>query len=241
MFTSTFFESSSINNQTRLGLTFFISIVLFPAVNSFLPGIPDNFVQFGLVAVGEALIGAFIGICVSMTFSVYQLAGQYFTVQLGLGASEVFDPMSQISLPLMGQFLNTIALLVFLAIRGPMLILNELTKSFELVTFSGLLNPQVIMFNENFSVIKLFADIFLMAMRISLPIVATLLLVTISTGLLAKAAPQMNLLMIGFPISITVGFIVIMFFLPSFITFVQNYLDTIFKMIRGTMRLIHGT
>ena len=82
MFTSTFFESSSVSNQTRMGLTLFISIVMFPTVYQFLPDIPTNMVMYGLVAVGEAMIGALIGICVSMSFSVYQLAGQYFSVQL---------------------------------------------------------------------------------------------------------------------------------------------------------------
>ena len=70
MFTSTFFESSSVSNQTRMGLTFFIAIVMFPTVYQYLPNIPSNMVMYGFTAIGEALIGGLIGICVAMSFSV---------------------------------------------------------------------------------------------------------------------------------------------------------------------------
>ena len=239
MFTSTFFESSSVSNQTRMGLTFFIAIVMFPTVYQYLPNIPSNMVMYGFTAIGEALIGALIGICVAMSFSVYQLAGQYFSVQLGLGASEVFDPMSQISLPIMGQFLYYIAILVFFAVGGPMLILNELSNSYALVTFVGLVSGNVVMSSE-YGMIGIFADIFLVAMRISLPIIAVLLAVTICQGLLVKAAPELNLMNIGFPISILIGFVTIVLFVPGFVDFVYNYMDAFFSNIMKLMQEIHN-
>ena len=239
MFTSTFFESSSVSNQTRMGLTLFISIVMFPTVYQFLPDIPTNMVMYGLVAVGEAMIGALIGICVSMSFSVYQLAGQYFSVQLGLGASEVFDPMSQISLPIMGQFIYYISILVFFAVGGPMLILNELYNSYSLVTFQNLVGSSVVL-KSDYGIVSLFADIFLIAMRISLPIIAVLLAVTICQGLLVKAAPELNLMNIGFPISILIGFVTIVLFIPGFVDFVYNYMDAFFSNIMKLMQEIHN-
>lgn len=232
--TSTFFESESINSQAKLGLTFFISIVIFPTVQMLLPAIPNDPVQYGLTAIGEGLIGATIGICITISFSVYQLAGQYFTVQMGLGASEVFDPMSQISLPLMGQFLYIVAVMVFLALKGPLLILNELFYSYELVTFNNLVNGVII--NSKYGIIELFSNILLIGLRIAIPIVGTLLLVSISMGLLAKAAPQMNLLMIGFPISITIAFVLIIMILPLFVEFVGDYIDISFSNLLQLMR-----
>jgi len=229
MFTASFYESDSIPNQARLGLTFFITAVIFPIVYSYIPDFPQNFIGYAMVAIGEAIIGATIGICITISFSVFQLAGQYFTVQMGFGASEVFDPMSQISIPLIGQYLYIIAILVFLALRGPLLIIQELYYSYQFVTFSNLL--KIDLFNSPYTIFSFFIESFSIALRISFPIVATLLLVSISMGLLAKAAPQMNLLMVGFPVSIFISFVILLVTLPLFVEFVVNYFDEIFKSI----------
>jgi len=236
MFTASFYESDSIPNMARLGLSFFITSVIFPIVYTHIPEFPTNFIGYTLIAIGEAVIGATIGICITIAFSVFQLAGQYFTVQLGFGASEVFDPMSQISIPLMGQYLYIVAILVFLALRGPLLIIQELYYSYEFVNFANLLNSKI-MDSPN-GIVSLFTESFAIALRISFPILATLLLVSVSMGLLAKAAPQMNLLMIGFPISIIVGFVIILITLPLFVDFVASYFDEIFKTIFFMMREI---
>jgi flagellar biosynthetic protein FliR len=234
MLTSTFYESDSIINQVKLGLTFFVTAVMFPVVFDNIPEVPQDIVQYGLIAIGEGLIGATIGICITISFSVYQLAGQYFTVQMGLGASEVFDPMSQISLPLMGQYLYLVAIMVFLAIKGPLIIIYELYYSYGLVTIESLTNGVII--NSPYGIVGIFSSMFLVALRISLPIVASLLLVSISMGLLAKAAPQMNLLMIGFPISIGVSFAIIILLLPLFVEFVDNYMNETFNSLYLLMK-----
>jgi len=215
-------------------LTFFVTAVMFPVVFDNIPEVPQDIVQYGLIAIGEGLIGATIGICITISFSVYQLAGQYFTVQMGLGASEVFDPMSQISLPLMGQYLYLVAIMVFLAIKGPLIIIYELYYSYGLVTIESLTNGVII--NSPYGIVGIFSSMFLVALRISLPIVASLLLVSISMGLLAKAAPQMNLLMIGFPISIGVSFAIIIFLLPLFVEFVDNYMNETFNSLYLLMK-----
>lgn len=226
-FIAPFFSSETITTEARLGFTFFVTIVIYPLVYSFLPEIPAGFIEYGLVAIMEGMIGVIIGFCFSICFAAYQLAGQYFTVQMGFGASEVFDPMSQISLPLMGQYLYLLAILVFLALQGPVLILREIYASFELVTASSFIKGSIVL--EGHGLLALFIKMFLVAFRMAFPIVGTLLLVSVTMGLLAKAAPQMNLLMIGFPISITVGFIILLLLLPGLIVFFSDYMDDMFK------------
>ena len=77
-------------------------------------------------------------------------------------------------------------------------------------------------------------------MRISLPIIAVLLAVTICQGLLVKAAPELNLMNIGFPISILIGFVTIVLFVPGFVDFVYNYMDAFFSNIMKLMQEIHN-
>lgn len=239
MFTVTIFNSESFLTEARLGLTFFLTAIMFPLIYPFIPEVPNNFANYALLALGEGLIGLAIGFCIDICFSVYQLAGQFFTVQMGFGASEVFDPMAQVEIPIVGQYLYILAILVFLALKGPLLIINEIYCSFELVNFTNFMNGTFL--ESEFGMIALFSKMFVIALRISLPIIGTLLLVSISTGLLAKAAPQMNLLAIGFPVSIIVSFLLIIALLPALTEFVGIYVDEMFKDVWFLMlEISHG-
>jgi flagellar biosynthetic protein FliR len=157
---------------------------------------------------------------------------------MGFGASEVFDPMSQIELPIIGQYLYILAILVFLSLQGPALIIQAVYHSFELVTFTNFLNGQFI--ESPYGIVSLFAQMFVVALRISMPIIGTLLLISVCLGLLAKAAPQMNLLMVGFPLSIGVGLIMILILLPGLTEFIRAYIDQMFQNIWFLMQEINN-
>lgn len=222
-----FYSSGTIPVRAKLAFIFFLSAVIFPISYPYLQEVPKDIIAFALMAAMEGLVGVAIGFCITLSFSVYQLAGQFFTVQMGFGASEVFDPMSQISLPLMGQYLYLVAILVFISLQGPLIIIREIYLSFELINVTHFLKGVTV--EPKYGIIALFSKMFFTALRIALPIIGTLLLVSITMGLLAKAAPQMNLLMIGFPISITVAFIILIILLPSLIVFFRDFIEEIFQ------------
>lgn len=228
-FVEPIYGSQTVPFSLKLGLSFFASAVIFPLVLPFLGEIPSDIIAYALLAATEAFIGAAIGFCITLSFGIYMLAGQFFTVQMGFGASEVFDPMSEISIPIVGQYIYIIGILVFLSLRGPVYVLKELFLSFELVNADNIFNLSLL--SSKFGLVAFFIDMFNIAVRISLPIAGTLLLVSFTMGLLAKAAPQMDLLMIGFPISIIVGFLVIIIVLPLMIEFFRDFIDDIFKNI----------
>jgi len=92
---------------------------------SALPSVPASFItadmytlSFAFMLVGEAIIGIILGFYLTMIYSAFSAAGQFFSLQMGFGASETFDPLAQIENPLLGQFLNLIAMLVFLTVDG---------------------------------------------------------------------------------------------------------------------------
>lgn len=235
--TVSFLSSESIPDQIRLGIVFFVTAAIYPVVSTYVGSVPSNMIMYGLQAAAEGIIGAAIGLAVLISFSVFQLSGQFFTVQMGFGASEVFDPMSQISLPLMGQYMYMIFTLVFMALNGPALILSALFHSFELVNFNDLISVSLI--ESKYGLVALMTDLFLTGLKISLPILGALLLVSVTMGLLAKAAPQMNLLMIGFPISISVGFIILLLTTPVMIHLIENVIDFVFQNVTFMMREMH--
>jgi len=168
--------------------------------------------RFLILIIGEGIIGIIIGFYITIIFAAFSTAGQFFSLQMGFGASETFDPLSQVENPLMGQYLNLVSMLVFVSIGGfHQLFLGGFWRSVQTINIISLIDgrePVVTMMASGLS--RLFVD----AIVISLPILGTLFLTSLTTGLITKAAPQINILSEGFPISISIAFILIYASLP---------------------------
>jgi flagellar biosynthetic protein FliR len=171
---------------------------------------------FGLsyifLLIGEGIIGIILGFFLTLIFSAFSTAGQFFSLQMGFGASETFDPLSQIENPLLGQYLNLVAMLVFISLEGfRELFLGGFWRSLQAVNVMSLVSGR----EEILSMLLAgLSRLFMDAIIISMPILGTLFLTSLSTGLISKAAPQINILSEGFPISITTAFILIYAILP---------------------------
>lgn len=173
-----------------------------------------------LIVVGEALIGIIMGFFVTIIFASFSSAGQFLAFQMGLSAASSYDALSQVENPLMGQFFNLVAMLVFMQTQWfQKLFMTGLVSSFNslnAINIAGATENLVRFMIKG--LVSLFAD----ALVISLPVMGTLFLITVCTGLLTKAAPQMNLLSEGFPIMILVAFTIIAFSMPNIIDFFER-------------------
>ena len=236
--TAPLLSSEAVPQIAKVGLGFFASFIVFPWVLAAGYPIPEFGLQYVLLVIGEALIGILVGFFLTLIYSGFQLAGQFYSLQMGLGASEVFDPLAQIEIPVMGQFLNLIAMLIFLIAGGfQKIFLTGVFRSFEAMKAVDL----VIHRND---IIKMtlvsMSRLFEQSLVIAFPILGILFLVSVTTGLLAKAAPQMNLLMLGFPISIGVAFIVLFLMLPIMADIFTAVIDFSFSEILKLLSLIKG-
>jgi len=186
--------------------------------------------RFLLLLIGEGIIGIILGFFITIVFTAFSTAGQFFSLQMGFGASETFDPLSQVENPLMGQYLNLVSMLVFLVIGG----FRELFTGF----WRSVQSLNIVMLVEGREpVIRLITSglsrIFLDAIIISLPILGTLFLISLTTGLISKAAPQINILSEGFPISITAAFLLIYTSLPFMTEAFAHVINTGFASIQS--------
>jgi flagellar biosynthetic protein FliR len=168
--------------------------------------------RFVLLIIGEGIIGIITGFYLTVIFAAFSTAGQFFSLQMGFGASETFDPLSQIENPLMGQYLNLVSMLIFVTIGGfHQLFLGGFWRSVQSINIVSLVEGrQTVVSLISSGLSRLFMD----AIIISLPILGTLFLTSLTTGLISKAAPQINILSEGFPISISVAFVLILASLP---------------------------
>ncbi len=231
-------SSDSTPGIVRTGLSFFTAVAVLPGVIEAGYPIPGDGLSYALLLLGEAMIGIITGFTLVIAYASFQLAGEFFSLEMGFSASQVLDPLAQIEVPLMGQFLNLIAMFTFLSVGGfQKIFLFGVERSITNVRAVDLVLGKDIILRTMFSGL---GQIFQQGLIIAFPIMGTLFLVSVAMGLLAKAAPQMNLLMLGFPIAISVAFVVILLIAPllvnTFGKIIDGSFDTIFKLfaaVRG--------
>ena len=212
------FSMRSVPRVAKLALSFYMAFMMFSGVDFsvYESVVTENqafSVQYLLLVLGEGLIGVIMGFFIQIIFAAFSTAGQLFAFQMGFSAASAYDALSQVENPLMGQYLNFIAMLVFLQNRWfQKIFISGLMGSFKaLSAYSIATGTESVARFMMKGLTNLFAD----ALIIALPVMGTLLLVSIATGLLSKAAPQMNLLSEGFPVMILLAFFLILNMLPA--------------------------
>jgi flagellar biosynthetic protein FliR len=216
--TAPLLSSEVIPQAAKIALAALVAFALLPGAEDYplLKAAPavlnPQGLYFFLLLIGEAVIGIITGFFITIIFSAFSTAGQFFSLQMGFGASETFDPLSQIENPLMGQYLNLVAMLVFLVSGGfRALFLGGVWRSVQSLCAASLAADRAGVLGM---LLAGLSRLFLDAIIISMPILGTLFLTSLATGLISKAAPQINILSEGFPISITVAFLLIFASMP---------------------------
>ncbi len=206
------YSSEAVTFQIRVIIAFLLSMILFPVTANYLHAVPTGMGEYALIIASEALIGVLIGFIISIIFAGFQMAGEYFSVQMGFGYTEVLDPVSQTSLPVISTLKNLFGMLVFLTVGAHRTMLESVAFSFQkiqLLTFTR---------EVNIGLLKAFeyaiGAMFLVAFKISLPVLGILILVTIAEAIMGKAAPQMNIMQLSFPAKIFVGLMVLIIIIP---------------------------
>jgi flagellar biosynthetic protein FliR len=220
-------SGTGIPQVAKLGLAGFAAAVVFPSVKAAGYPIPDDGMAYGLLVVGEAMIGLIMGFFLSIVYSAFTTAGQFFSLQMGFGASETYDPLAEVELPLLGQFLNIIAMFVFVATSGfQKLFLIGVEGSFKAMRAVDLVTRRddIVSF-----VVKASGALLQQSLILSMPVLGTLFIVTVAMGLLSKAAPQMNFLTEGFPITITVTYVVMLTALPFMMEAFSHLIEASFN------------
>jgi flagellar biosynthetic protein FliR len=224
-----FFSSDVIPFRIKALISFLVTLVIFPMVAARGYKLPGDMGGYFLLVMQEVVIGLFLGFLVSVIFAAFQLSGQYIAVQVGFGINEVLDPIGQVSVPLEGQFKNLIGLLVLLAINGHHMMIQAVYRSYELAPIvnadkaflGGLLKY----------LLYTFSGMFVVALKIALPVVAIVFLVEVSMGVLARVAPQMNIMMLGFPFKIAISFLVLMVVTPLIVRIMKVSLERVFGFV----------
>ncbi|MBC8016285.1 MAG: flagellar type III secretion system protein FliR [Sporomusaceae bacterium] len=221
------FGSRNITGPVKASLALLITYILFPILFNPAAVIPDHFLPYLFIVAGELLVGLILGFVSSLIFTAIQMAGQLLDMQIGFGIVNIIDPMSGQQAPLIGNFKYILALLTFLITNGHHVLLSALFASFKLIPVTGVeVNIAITAF-----IIDIIGGMFILALKISLPVIASLLLTDMALGILARTMPQMNIFVVGVPGKIIIGIFVLSIALPFYIFFLEMAFDGMYKNI----------
>lgn len=238
IFTTPLLSSSAVSRVAKIALAGCVSFIIFPTVYNAPYDFAPYSLEYILFLLGEALIGIITGLFVSCIFAAFSSAGQFFSLQMGFSAAEAYDALAQVENPLMGQFFNLCAMLCFIQIDGfKTLFLGGIFRSFEaLSAYSFVLHKDSFM---TFIAGSL-SDLFFSALMIALPMIGTLFIINVTMGLLSKAAPQMNLLSEGLPITILSSFLLLTLLIPKLVNYFIGFIQSSFGDFQNLFAQISG-
>lgn len=219
--------SQSVPGRLKAGLSFLIAIILFPLV-------PVNQVdvsmftlpRFALLVVQELFVGITIGFAASLLFAAVQFAGRIVDTQMGFALVRLVDPFSNAASTVTGQFQIIIFSIVFLLINGHYFFLLAIQKSFEVIPLITVHMPSE---HVGALLIKMVADVFVLAIRLAAPIYSVLILTSLSLGIVARTVPQINIFFVGLPLKIGLGVTTMAIVLPALVMIFRSMVDMLIQ------------
>jgi len=216
------------------GLSLLLAVVLFPSVKIHFTAQSLEFIPMIISMLSEVLIGAIIGFVARFIFAGIQFAGELIGFQMGFSIANVIDPMTSSQVSLISQFQYFIAILIFLTVNGHHVFFSAMAESFEKIVplqfhLSGRLIQTLCLFSR---------DVFVIAVKISAPVLAVLIFTNIALGIVARTVPQINIFVIGFPLQIALGFIFLGLTAPMFVHYSTILFSNLAKQIQTLIRLM---
>lgn len=230
------FSSRGVPNTFKIGLSGIIAVLvlLIQGAEQVIP----NDLGYVLIVIREVLIGLLLGFTAQLIFYVIQIAGSFIDIQIGFGIANVVDPMTGASAPILGNFKYIIAMLLFLTINGHHYLIDGIIRSYNWVPLSNNLFQEIYNGKVSEFLITTFTQSFALAFQMAAPLVVALFVTDVALGFLARTAPQFNVFVIGIPLKIIVGLVVLLLLISSFVFAFQHLFEFMFKSLQNLLGVI---
>lgn len=226
-----FFNARVIPILSKVGLALIISIILFPILDIKMVEFPDTLPGMALLILAELIIGMILGLSIQLFFEGVRIMGQWVGFQTGFAIVNILDPQSGMQVSVLSNLAYLVAMVLFLIFNGHHIVLNAMRESFEIINVGSLnLNRQIFQ-----KIIQLSGDMFVIAIKIGAPAVAALLLTMAAFGVIVKFIPQMNIMIVAFPVKIVIGLIFFGVCLNLLLIFMERYLEDLGSLLMNTM------
>jgi len=226
------FSVKSLPAKIRVIAALLITMVVVPVLPEIAP--VDIFSYQGfIVTVQQLFIGLSTGFILQMVFAVMLVGGQSIAYSMGLGFASMVDPATGIQVPVVAQIFVVSSSLIFLAVNGHLLLIEMLVESFTTLPVATV----GFSLQDVWSIVIWSSQIFVGGLLLALPVMMTLLFINISFGVAARAAPQLQIFGVGFPITIMLGMVLIWISLANTLDVFSDVLADGFRLISQLLKL----
>lgn len=210
------FSARPIPFQMKTAILVLLTLVMIPVAAE---GAPGGAAVNPVTVVGELVVGIVLGLSAGIFIAAAESAGDMMAVQMGLSGANVLDPLSSTQMPILGQFLGLFVLTIILSAGGHLIILEALATSLEVAPVGAplALDAGIMGF------IDLGASLFVLGLRFAAPVIAAMMIGNAALGVMARTVPQMNVLMLSFPLQIAIGLFTLAAALPLMARFVAGF------------------
>ena len=230
--TAPLLSESSIPARVKVGLAAMLTIIVMPTLGP-LPTLATASWSALWIMGQQVFIGIALGLTMRIIFAAVQTAGEFVGLQMGLAFASFFDPGTGSNTAVLARLLNTITLLVFVAMNGHLLMLTGLLHTFEVLPIMG----TELHVNGWGVLLEWSRQIVISGLLLALPVMVVLLTINLSLGILNRTAQQLSVFAVGFPISLTVGLVILAVVLPQISPFLERFFqdgyDTMGRLVEG--------
>lgn len=230
------FGGKIVPQRIKIALVFAMTLVFFPIVRPGLPQLPTDSISIGLLTIRETLIGISLGLLSQMIFSAVEFCGQIIGTQMGFSAASQFDPTMGTQISVMSVVQNLLAVLLFMSMGMHHIFIRAIVESYTLVPVGA--------WHVSGGLLKFWiatsAGVFILAIKLAAPVMASLVAATVALGVMARSFPQMNIFMISFPLNIGIGFMILGITLQIFIRTLDQAFNSLGHQIHALLKILGG-
>lgn len=226
------FSMQGVSARVRVLIAVGLTLVVMPV----LPKLPDVELfsyQSLVIVIQQIMIGLISGFIVQMVFGVVVFAGEGIAYSMGLGFASMVDPQNGQQIPVLAQFYIIMSTLIFLSLDGHLMLIRMLLDSFATIPIAGDGLEQI----DIWSVIAWSSRLFASGFLLALPVMTSLLMVNVSFGVASRAAPQLNIFSVGFPVTLMLGMLLIWLTLPNLLDQFSGVLSDGYELLERVLRL----
>ena len=223
--TAPILSERSVPKRVKVGLGIVITVVIAPS----LPPVEVSIFSAGALwlALQQILFGIALGFTMQFAFAAVRTCGEIIGLQMGLSFATFVDPGSNLNMPVLARILDMLAMLLFLVFNGHLWLISLLVDTFHTLPIGG----EPINSNAFLALTRAGGMIFLNGLMLALPIITLLLTVNLALGMLNRMTPQLSVFVIGFPITLTVGILLMAALMPLVAPFCEHLFSEIFDLL----------
>ncbi len=221
-----------VPTRVKIITTFVLAVTVLPLLPD-LPQVEALSMNGLLISFQQILIGIGLGFTLQLVFGALMIAGESIAMSMGLGFASMVDPTNGVNVPVISQFLIIMGTLIFLALGGHLMLIQLLVSSFESMPIAA----DGLERDSFWAIISWGSQMFIGAIWVAIPALISMLVITLSMGVMTRAAPQLNIFSVGFPVTMFMGFIILMLVLPSFLPRINQMMLEAMQLSQSIVRL----